>query len=114
MLSINDTILNQLRAVVGKEHVLTSDLDRFGYSYDSSPVPLVPPNKPEVVVRPRSTAEVSAVMKIAFEHAIPVTPRGAASGRTGGTVPLAGGIVLTVDRMTDILELDEKNMMVTC
>ena len=114
MLSINDTILNQLRAAVGKEHVLTSDLDRFGYSYDSSPVPLVPPNKPEVVVRPRSTAEVSAVMKIAFEHAISVTPRGAASGRTGGTVPLAGGIVLTVDRMTDILELDEKNMMVTC
>ena len=114
MLSINDTILNQLRAVVGQEHVLTSDLDRFGYSYDSSPVPLVPPNKPEVVVRPRSTAEVSAVMKIAFEHAIPVTPRGAASGRTGGTVPLSGGIVLTVDRMTDILELDEKNMMVTC
>lgn len=113
-MSINDAILSKLRAVVGKEHVLTSDLDRFGYSYDSSPIPLTPANKPELVVRPRTTTEVSSVMKIAFEHGIPVTPRGAASGRTGGTVPLQGGIVLTLDRMTDILELDEKNMMVTC
>ena len=101
-MQISETILRQLQAVVGKEHVLTSDLDRFGYSYDSSPTPLAPPHKPELVVRPRTTAEVSAVMKIAFEQAIPVTPRGAASGRTGGTIPLAGGIVLTLDRMTDI------------
>ena len=113
-MAIGEAILRQLKAVVGKEHVLTSELDRFGYSYDSSPTPLVPPHNPELVVRPRTSAEVSAVMKIAFEHGIAVTPRGAASGRTGGTIPLSGGIVLTLDRMTDILELDEKNMMVTC
>ena len=113
-MAIQENILSQLRAAVGKEHVLTSDLDRFGYSYDSSPVPLLPPNKPDAVVRPRTTAEVSAVMKIAYEHEIPVTPRGAASGRSGGSVPLKGGIALTLDRMTDILELDENNMMVTC
>ena len=113
-MAIGAAILRQLQETVGKEHVLTSELDRFGYSYDSSPTPLVPPHNPELVVRPRTTAEVSAVMKIAFEHGIAVTPRGAASGRTGGTIPLEGGIVLTLDRMTDILELDEKNMMVTC
>ncbi len=113
-MAIGAEILRQLQEAVGKEHVLTSELDRFGYSYDSSPTPLAPPHNPEAVVRPRTTAEVSAVMKIAFAHGIAVTPRGAASGRTGGTIPLSGGIVLTLDRMTDILELDEKNMMVTC
>ena len=112
-LNVNETIIRQLREIVGKEHVLTSDLDRFGYSYDSSPVPLTPPNKPEVVVRPRTVEEVAAVMKIAYANEIFVTPRGASSGRSGGSVPLQGGVVLTLDRMTDILELDEKNMMVT-
>ena len=52
-------------------------------------------------------------MAVAYEHAIPVTPRGAASGRTGGSVPLKGGISLCLDRMTRIIELDERNMMVT-
>jgi len=113
-LSIDEKILGELRAIVGKEHVLTSDLDRFGYSYDSSPISLTPPNKPEIVVRPRSVEEVSRIMKIAYEQGIPVTPRGASSGRTGGSIPLQGGIALTLDRMTDILELDTKNMMVTC
>lgn len=113
-MDINEKLIGQLREIVGKENVLTSELDRFGYSYDSSPVPLTPPNKPAVVVRPRTVEEVSRVMKLANENGIPVTPRGASSGRTGGSIPLHGGISLTLDRMTDILELDEKNMMVTC
>ena len=110
---ISNDIKKQIAAIVGSEHVLDSDLDRFGYSYDSSFVPLVPASLPDIVVRPLTTAEVSKVMAIAYEHSIPVTPRGAASGRTGGTVPLQGGIALSLDRMTSILELDEKNMMVT-
>lgn len=113
-MAINEKIVGLLREIVGNEHVLTSDLDRFGYSYDSSPVALTTANKPDLVVRPRTTDEVSRVMKIAFEQGIPVTPRGASSGRSGGSIPLQGGIVLTLDRMIDILELDEKNMMVTC
>ena len=112
-MAIDEKIVGQLREIVGKEHVLTSDLERFGYSYDSSPVALATANKPDIVVRPRTVEEVSGVMKIAFEHGIPVTPRGASSGRSGGSVPLHGGIALTLDRMTDILELDKKNMMVT-
>jgi glycolate oxidase len=106
-------ILEALRRIVGAEHVLDSDLDRFGYSYDSSFLPLVPAQKPDLVVRPRSVQEVSEVMALAHRHGLPVTPRGAASGRTGGCVPVAGGIALALDRMTDILEVDEANMMVT-
>ncbi len=111
---ITDAIKAKLRAIVGPENVLDTDLDRFGYSYDSSFIPLLPANNPDVVVRPLTTTEVSAVMAVANEHAIPVTARGAASGRTGGSIPVKGGISLSLDRMTKILELDERNMMVTC
>ncbi len=110
---ITDAIKEKLRAVVGPDNVLDADLDRFGYSYDSSFIPLLPANSPELVARPLTTAEVSAVMAIANEHGIPVTARGAASGRTGGSIPVKGGISLSLDRMTKILELDERNMMVT-
>jgi len=110
---IANPIVQKIRDIVGTPHALDSELDLFGYSYDSSFVPLVPVNKPDLVVRPLTTEEVSRVMAIAFENDIPVTPRGAASGRTGGSVPLKGGIVLVLDRMTKIVELDERNMMAT-
>ncbi|MDZ4164580.1 MAG: FAD-linked oxidase C-terminal domain-containing protein, partial [Smithellaceae bacterium] len=110
---ITEKTKKKIRGIVGATNVLDADLDRFSYSYDSSFVPLLPANKPELVVRPLTTGEVSEVMAVACEHEIPVTPRGAASGRTGGSVPLQGGISLALDRMTRIVELDEKNMMVT-
>ncbi|MDR7868368.1 MAG: FAD-linked oxidase C-terminal domain-containing protein [Sporomusaceae bacterium] len=110
---ISEEIKKSLRRAVGAENVLDSDIDRFGYSYDSSSMPILPAYKPDVVVLPTTAEEVSKVMAIAFAHGIPVTPRGAASNRTGGSVPLEGGIVLSLDRMTKILELDEDNMMVT-
>jgi len=109
---INEELKNQLRSIVGKEYVLDSDIDRFGYSYDSSFVALADKNQPEVVVRPATTAEVSAVMALANANGIAVTPRGTSSGRTGGSIPLSGGIALSLTRMDKILELDEKNMMV--
>jgi glycolate oxidase len=110
---MREEIKKEIRHIVGSENVLDSNLERFAYSYDSSFVPLLPANKPDLVVRPLVTDEVSKVMAIAYEHEIPVTPRGIASGRSGGSVPLKGGISLSLDRMTKIIELDEKNMMVT-
>ncbi len=106
-------IRQKLIDIVGQDNVLESEIDRFGYSYDSSYVSLVSGNRPDVVVRPLTASEVSRVMAVAYEHAVPVTARGAASGRTGGSIPLSGGISLCLDRMTRIVELDEKNMMVT-
>jgi glycolate oxidase len=109
---ITEEIKKKIHEIVGAENTLDSDLDRFGYSYDSSFVPLLPANKPELVVRPATTDEISKLMAVAYEHAIPVTPRGAATGRTGGCIPLKGGISLSLERMTKILELDVNNMMV--
>lgn len=110
---ISAEIKNSLRTIVGTEYVLDSEIDCFGYSYDSSFIPLSAHNKPDLVVRPATTKEVSAVMSLAHSHGIPVTPRGAASGRTGGSIPLAGGISLSLERMKSIVEFDAKNMMIT-
>jgi glycolate oxidase len=110
---IGEKVKSQLWAVVGHENVLDTDLDRFGYSYDSSFISLLPANKPDIIVRPLTTEQVSKVMAIANAYDIPVTARGAASGRTGGSIPLKGGMSLALDRMTKIVELDEQNLMVT-
>src|SRR5512136_165058 len=110
---IREEIKKKIRDIVGSENALDSNLERFAYSYDASFIPLLPASKPDLVVRPLTTEEVSKVMAIAYELEIPVTPRGIASGRTGGSVPLKGGISLSLDRMTKILELDERNMIVT-
>lgn len=67
----------------------------------------------EAVVLPVSTEEVSAVMKWAYAHSVPVTPRGAGTNLVGSTVPDRGGIVLDLSRMNRILELDEETLTVT-
>ncbi|MEI7672128.1 MAG: FAD-linked oxidase C-terminal domain-containing protein [Deltaproteobacteria bacterium] len=110
---ISEAIKQEIIVIVGSDNVLDSELNRFGYSYDSSFVPLLPENKPDLVVRPLTTDEVSRIMVVACAHEIPVTPRGAGSGRTGGSIPQKGGISLCLDRMTQIVELDLRNMMVT-
>ncbi len=69
--------------------------------------------KPEVVVFPVSTEEVSGVMKFANRYSIPVTPRGAGTGLSGGAVPAFHGIVMSLEKMNRILEFDAANMMIT-
>ena len=69
--------------------------------------------RPDARVRVTSTAEISAVMKYAWDHDLPVTVRGSGTGLVGGAVPLEGGILLDTSLMTRILELDERNMTLT-
>ena len=71
------------------------------------------PHRPELLIRARDTQEISRVMKYAFEHHIPVTPRGQGTGLVGGAVPVNGGILLDLSLMNKILELDPDNMTVT-
>jgi glycolate oxidase len=65
-----------------------------------------------VVVKPIDAEEMSAIMRLANHERIPVTPRGAGSGLSGGAVPAHGGIVLSVERMNRILEIDRENLVV--
>ena len=77
------------------------------YAHDESEAQ---PCMPEAVVRVTSTADVSAVMKAAYEHEVPVTPRGGGTGRVGGAVPVPGGIVLAFEKMNAIKDINRQEL----
>lgn len=101
--------LDALNRLVGKENVLSSLEDRICYAYDGTKQKYIP----DVVVRPRSTRQVSDILRFANEHEIPVYPRGAGSGLTGGAVPVQGGIVLDFTHMNKILEIVPEDLTAT-
>ncbi len=68
---------------------------------------------PEVVMQPETVAAVSAIMAYCNEHDIPVTPRGAGTGLSGGALPVFGGVVLDMKRFNKIINLDKRNLQVT-
>ncbi|SEM23599.1 glycolate oxidase [Syntrophus gentianae] len=103
---VSAEILAQLAAVVGENHVLTGD-GLENYARDEMLGGKSFP--PEVAVRPATSDEVSAILKIAERNMIPVTPRGSGTGLSGGAAPIYGGIVLSLERMNKILEIDRNN-----
>ncbi len=78
------------------------------YSSDASEAA---PHLPHAVIRARSTKDISAVMRIASKHRVPVTPRGAGTGRSGGAIPVAGGFVLSIDRMQQIKGIETTDLI---
>ena len=110
--TVTADIVKQLQDIVGQANVLV-DRDRMeGYSHDETSVDQYAA-MPEVVVTPATTRQVARIMKLADKHRIPVTPRGAGSGLSGGAIPIYGGIVLSVEKMNSIVEIDEANLTVT-
>ena len=107
---VTDEVILLLIDIVGKDHVFVGE-DRMNYGRDETP--RTSPVLPDVVVRPDTTAQVSEVMKLANDRVIPVTPRGAGTGLSGGSVPIRGGIVLSLERMNRILDIDESNFTAT-
>jgi len=108
---LTERIVAELKAIVGEKYVLYGDAEKLEpYSHDEVPDRRYA-HMPDVVVRPRTAEEIAAIMKLANRRRIPVTPRGAGSGLSGGAVPIHGGIVLATDRMNRILEIDRENMM---
>jgi len=96
-----------ISAILGDDRVTTNTEDRHCYSYDGSNVT----HLPDAIVFPQSTEQVSRVMERASHHRIPVVPRGAGSGMTGGIVPVAGGIVMAMAGMNKIIEIDADNQI---
>ena len=108
--TIDDADLAFFRSVCAPERVIPGDQVGDDYCHDE----LAGIRKrPEVLIKAGSAEEVSAVMRYANEHNIPVTPRGQGTGLVGGAVPLFGGILLDLSTMNRILELDEVNMTLT-
>ena len=110
---VDQSIINKLSGILGNKYVIFGDEQQLEpFSHDEIPDRRYA-RMPEVLVRPACADEIARVMRLANEHHIPVTPRGAGSGLSGGAVPLHGGIVLLCDRMNRILEIDRSNLTVT-
>ena len=107
---------NQLTPeIIGKiqnvsDHVYTGEDISPDYARDE--MPIYGTRMPDLVVQPRSTEEVAAVMKICYENNIPVTPRGAGTGLAGGAVPLFGGVIMDISKMNRIVSYDLENFVV--
>jgi glycolate oxidase len=102
--------MTKLLDVLHDIKVSTDPEDLICYSFDASGLE----NTPSAVVWPKYTEDVVKVMKHAYEHNIPVVPRGAGTGVTAGAVPSRGAIILSFEKMNRILEIDSENLNVLC
>ena len=102
-------LLQSLSDIVGRESASARIEERILASYDGTRRSALP----EIVAFPHTAEEISRVLKLANREKTPVYPRGAASGLTGGAVPVAGGIALDLQRMNRILEVDADNQVAT-
>ncbi|NLT23649.1 MAG: FAD-binding protein [Syntrophorhabdus sp.] len=100
-------IIDEIRAIVGKENAIDSLEERQCYSYDARTDGIVP----DLVVFPSSAEEVSRILKLANHYGFPVIPRGQGTGLTGGSIPVVEGVVLVFSRMDRILEIDTENLI---
>ncbi len=84
-------LINTLKDILGADNVLHSNMDLTLYGYDAS----LEKGKPDVVVLPRSTEEVSQVVRLAYQEKVPVIGRGSGTNLSGGTIPVKGGSSFT-------------------
>ena len=110
MQQITPEILEQIKLIVGAEYVFT-DAESFE-KYGKDHTERLHYN-PSVVVKPRKPEEISALMKLANAHLIPVTPSGAGTGLSGGALPHLRGLVIAMERINSILDNEERNLQVT-
>ena len=99
------SLLPELTALLGEANVLHRREDLVLYEYDGS----VEKAMPDVVVFPRTTKDVAAIVKIAAKHHLPIVGRGAGTGLSGGALARTGGVMLVFARMNRILEIDVAN-----
>src|ERR1700733_1833219 len=100
----------QFSRIVGEGHTLSDAASLDHYAHDETEhLHYIP----ELVLRPRTAEEISAILLICNRHRIPVTPRGAGTGLSGGALPQLGGVVVSTERMNTILHIDEDNLQVT-
>jgi glycolate dehydrogenase FAD-linked subunit len=99
-------IVEALSEIVGRENVISGDEELLVYECDAY---TLEKNLPNVVVLPRSTEEVSRVVKICAQHRVPIIPRGAGTSLSGSVLAVTGGVMIALSRMNKILEIDYRN-----
>jgi len=108
--SITSEILQSLTEICGTENVFTDAEQLHNYSHDETEDLKF---LPAVVVKPTTVDQIAKIMRIANAEQIPVTPRGAGTGLSGGALPVHGGILLSMEKFNKIIELDERNLQAT-
>ena len=114
---VTPEIINKLQEIVGIDNVNTNDMDRMLYGHDLAPLPkeagLAFKNMPDVIVRPSTTEQVSAIVKLAYETGVAIVPRGQSTWGLGGSMPVNGGILIDMaSKMNNIIKIDTVNMSV--
>ncbi|MFM6975299.1 MAG: FAD-binding oxidoreductase [Sphingobacteriaceae bacterium] len=104
---IDQEILSQIEEIVGVQSVFTDKEDTEKYAKDETEDLIY---FPEVVVKPTSAQQIAELMKLAGKYHVPVTPRGAGTGLSGGALPVHGGILISMEKFNQILEIDEENL----
>ena len=98
-------LIDGLRRVLGSSKVLGTREDLILYEYDGA----VDTATPDAVVLPNDTADVAALARFCHAHHVPIVPRGAGTGLSGGAIPVEGGVVVSFARMARIIEIDVPN-----
>jgi glycolate oxidase len=96
-------LAEQMRRIVGPEHVLTAGSELAVYECDGY---TIEKHRPQIAVFPRTTAEVAAIVRLCHEAEVPLVPRGAGTSLAGGCLPVGGGVMLVLTRMRQILEIN--------
>ena len=97
----------KIEAIVGRQHVTTAEEDLLCYAYDATNRR----HRPDAVVFPGNTGEVSAIMRAANECRFFVVPRGAGTGMSGGALAIQGGLTMVMTRFDRILSIDRDNLV---
>jgi glycolate oxidase len=109
MSKLTPSILEEIKSVVGADYFFTDQESFDKYGRDETEKLHY---APQVVVKPRKAEEIAQLLKICNQYLIPVTPRGAGTGLTGGALPHLGGLVISMERFNTILDIDERNLQV--
>lgn len=107
---LTGAVIEQFRQIVGDPHILMDADRKEDYGRDKTEDYFF---APDVVLKPGTPQEISQILKLCSQHEIPVTPRGAGTGLSGGALPVRHGVVLTMERFNKILNIDELNLQAT-
>ena len=104
---ISPGTFQKLKSIVGRENYLDSPEDRIAYSYDGTPLLH---QLPQAILIPRTTEQISEILRLANEERFAIVPRGSGSGLSGGSIPVENSVVLLMNHWNRILEIDQANL----
>jgi len=108
--NITDDIIKSFKEITGDGYFFNDEASLIHYGHDETETLSF---RPHIVLKPSTPQQISDILKICNEHQIPVTPRGAGTGLTGGALPHRGGVVIATEKLDKIIAIDERNLQVT-